>query len=107
MGPFSSIRAPFGGSLLRYRNQAESDQIVAAMEEKGIGVSYMLFTEEGHGFAKPENRQAFYAVAEAFLAEHLGGSYEPIGDAFDGTAFTVPAGSGEVPGVSDALANLS
>ncbi len=84
--------------------QVESDQIVAAMEEKGIAVSYMLFTEEGHGFAKPENRQAFYAVAEAFLAEHLGGSYEPIGDAFDGAAFTVPAGSGEVPGVSDALA---
>ncbi len=84
--------------------QAESDQIVAAMEEKGIPVSYMLFTEEGHGFAKPENRQAFYAVAEAFLAEHLGGAYEPIGDAFDGAAFTVPAGSGEVPGLSDAVA---
>ena len=46
--------------------QAESDQIVAAMNEKDIPVSYMLFTEEGHGFAKPENRQAFYAVAEAF-----------------------------------------
>ena len=65
----------------------------------------MLFTEEGHGFAKPENRQAFYAVAEAFLAEHLGGAYEPIGDAFDGAAFTVPAGSTEVPGLSDALAD--
>lgn len=83
--------------------QAESDQIVAAMEEKKIPVSYMLFTEEGHGFAKPENRQAFYAVTEAFLAKHLGGEYEPIGDAFQGAAFTVPSGADDVPGLAAAL----
>ena len=83
--------------------QAESDQIVAAMNEKDIPVSYMLFTEEGHGFAKPENRQAFYAVAEAFLARHLGGDYEPIGDAFEGAAFDVSSGADGVPGLEDAL----
>ena len=83
--------------------QAESDQIVAAMNEKRIPVSYMLFTEEGHGFAKPENRQAFFAVAEAFLAQHLGGRYEPIGDAFENATFTVLQGAEQVPGLSEAL----
>ena len=56
--------------------QAEAEQIVAAMEEKGIDHEYMLFPDEGHGFAKPENRLKFYAAAEKFLAKHLGGRYE-------------------------------
>jgi dipeptidyl aminopeptidase/acylaminoacyl peptidase len=53
--------------------RAESEQIVAAMEEKGIDHEYLLFPDEGHGFAKPENRLKFYAAAERFLAKHLGG----------------------------------
>lgn len=56
--------------------QAESEQIVAAMKEKGIAHEYMLFEDEGHGFARPENRLKFYAAAEEFLAEHLGGRVE-------------------------------
>jgi dipeptidyl aminopeptidase/acylaminoacyl peptidase len=56
--------------------QAESEQIVAAMREKGIDHEYMLFPDEGHGFAKPDNRLKFYAAAERFLAKHLGGRYE-------------------------------
>ncbi len=56
--------------------QAESEQIVEAMKSKGIQYEYMLFPDEGHGFAKPENRLKFYAVAEKFLAQHLGGRYE-------------------------------
>lgn len=53
--------------------QAESEQIVAAMKQKGIDHEYMLFPDEGHGFDKPENRLKFYAAAEKFLAKHLGG----------------------------------
>ena len=56
--------------------QAESEQIVAALREKGIPHEYMLFPDEGHGFAKPENRLRFYAAAERFLAQHLGGRFE-------------------------------
>ena len=56
--------------------QAEADQIVKAMEEKKIPVTYVLYPDEGHGFARPENRLSFYAVSEAFLAEQLGGRYE-------------------------------
>jgi dipeptidyl aminopeptidase/acylaminoacyl peptidase len=57
--------------------QAESEQIVAAMKENGIPHEYLLFPDEGHGFAKPENRLRFYTAAERFLAEHLGGRFEP------------------------------
>ncbi len=56
--------------------QAESEQIVAAMKEKGIEYEYLLFEDEGHGFAKPENRLEFYAAAEKFLAKYLGGRHE-------------------------------
>lgn len=56
--------------------QAESEQIVEAMKSKGIPYEYMLFPDEGHGFAKPENRLKFFAAAEKFLAQHLGGRYE-------------------------------
>jgi len=56
--------------------QAESEQIVEAMKSKGIDCEYMLFPDEGHGFAKPENRLKFFAAAEKFLAKHLGGRYE-------------------------------
>ncbi len=56
--------------------QAESEQIVEAMKKKDLAYEYMLFEDEGHGFAKPENRLEFFAAAEKFLAKHLGGRYE-------------------------------
>ena len=56
--------------------QAESEQIVAALTEAGIDHEYLLFPDEGHGFAKPENRLRFYAAAERFLARYLGGRAE-------------------------------
>ena len=56
--------------------QAESEQIVAALKAAGIDHQYLLFPDEGHGFAKPENRLRFYAAAERFLARHLGGRAE-------------------------------
>jgi len=56
--------------------QAESEQIVDAMKAAGISYEYMLFPDEGHGFAKPENRMKFYAAAEKFLARYLGGRSE-------------------------------
>jgi dipeptidyl aminopeptidase/acylaminoacyl peptidase len=56
--------------------QAEAEQIVAALRDKGLPHEYLLFGDEGHGLAKPQNRETFYARAEAFLAEHLGGRVE-------------------------------
>jgi len=83
--------------------QAESDQIVKAMQEKHIPVTYVLYSDEGHGFARPENRMSFNAVAEIFLAQCLNGVYEPIGDDFKGSTIAVPAGAENVFGVKDAL----
>ncbi len=56
--------------------QAESEQIVEALKKNGNDVEYMLFPDEGHGFARPENRLNFYATAEKFLAKYLGGRVE-------------------------------
>jgi dipeptidyl aminopeptidase/acylaminoacyl peptidase len=56
---------------------AESEQIVAALTEKGIPHEYLLFPDEGHGLVRPENRERFYAAAERFLGEHLGGRVQP------------------------------
>jgi dipeptidyl aminopeptidase/acylaminoacyl peptidase len=57
--------------------QAESEQIVEAIRKAGKPVEYMVFPDEGHGFARPENRLKFYAAAEAFLAKYLGGRAQP------------------------------
>lgn len=84
--------------------QAESDQIVNAMKENGIPVTYVLFPDEGHGFARPENRLAFNAVAEAFLSECLGGRVEPIGDDFENSSIRIPEGADNVQGLSSAVA---
>jgi dipeptidyl aminopeptidase/acylaminoacyl peptidase len=65
--------------------QAESEQIVAAMKEKGLPYIYMLFMDEGHGFARPENSLAFYSIAEHFLANNLGGRFEAITNELDKT----------------------
>jgi dipeptidyl aminopeptidase/acylaminoacyl peptidase len=83
--------------------QAESDQIIAAMRAKGLPVTYVLYPEEGHGFAIPENRLSFFAIAEAFLAAHLGGNPEPIGAAFKGANLEVREGAADVPGLEASL----
>lgn len=83
--------------------QTESDQIVRAMQDKSIPVTYVLYPDEGHGFARPENRLSFNAVAEAFLSAYLGGRYEPIGDDLEGSSITVPVGAKQVPGVEQGL----
>jgi dipeptidyl aminopeptidase/acylaminoacyl peptidase len=84
--------------------QAESDQIIAAMRAKRLPVTYVLYPEEGHGFAEPANRISFYAIAEAFLAAHLGGRAEPIGQDFAGARLEVREGAAHVPGLAAALA---
>jgi dipeptidyl aminopeptidase/acylaminoacyl peptidase len=84
--------------------QSESDQIVSAMQKKGIPVTYVLYPDEGHGFVRPENRLSFNAVVEAFLSQHLGGRFEPVGKDFRGSTITVPSGADNVPGLAAALA---
>lgn len=56
---------------------SEAQQIVDAMKRRSIPVTYVYYPDEGHGFRRPANRLSFLAVAEAFLAQHLGGRFEP------------------------------
>jgi dipeptidyl aminopeptidase/acylaminoacyl peptidase len=88
-------------------NQAESDQIIAAMKAKGIPVTYVLFPDEGHGFARPENNIAFLAIAEAFLGACLGGRAEPIGNSLQASTAKVPHGAQFTPGLEAALTTES
>jgi dipeptidyl aminopeptidase/acylaminoacyl peptidase len=60
--------------------QAESDQIVKAVRDKMKEVQYVVYPDEGHGFARPENRLQFFGISEEFLAKHLGGRAEPVGE---------------------------
>jgi dipeptidyl aminopeptidase/acylaminoacyl peptidase len=56
--------------------KSESLQIVDAMKKAGKDVQYVEYPDEGHGFARPENRLDFYAKADKFLAKYLGGRAE-------------------------------
>jgi len=77
----------------------ESEQIVNVLQQRGTPVTYVTFSDEGHGFVREENRLAFTAVMEAFLARHLGGNVEPVGDAFAGSTIRFEAGQELIPGL--------
>jgi dipeptidyl aminopeptidase/acylaminoacyl peptidase len=79
---------------------AESEQMVTALKTRGVPVTYVTFPDEGHGFVRPENRLAFFAVADAFLAKHLGGRYQPVGEDFAGSTLKVEIGGELVPGLT-------
>jgi dipeptidyl aminopeptidase/acylaminoacyl peptidase len=78
---------------------SESEQIVAAMQQHGIPVTYVYYRDEGHGLGRPENRRSFKAVAEAFLAAHLGGRCEPVGDDFENSTIEFKVGRELIPGL--------
>jgi len=85
-------------------NRAQADRIVAAMTANKIPVTYVVFPDEGHGFARPENNIAFDAITEQFLSACLGGRAEPIGTALKSSSATVPHGAEYTPGLRAALA---
>jgi dipeptidyl aminopeptidase/acylaminoacyl peptidase len=72
--------------------QTESDQIVEVMKLKNIPVTYVLYSDEGHGFVRPENKMSFYAITEAFLQQHLGGKFEHISDDFENSSVEIVSG---------------
>lgn len=89
-----------GGNDPRVTKQ-EADQLVAAMEAKGLPVTYINYPDEGHGFQKPENRMSFFAAMEGFLGTCLGGRVQPIGESFEGSSAEVLAGAEYVDGLED------
>ena len=104
------IRAPLligqGANDPRVK-KAEADQIYRAMYAKHLPVTYVIYPDEGHGFARPQNNMSFNAIAEAFLAKYLGGRYEPVGSDFTGSSLEVVGGANEVPGLEPELQKTS
>jgi acylaminoacyl-peptidase len=100
------IRRPLlighGANDVRCKQQ-ESDQIVAAMRARGLPVTYVVYPEEGHGFMRPESRMSFNAITETFLATHLGGRSEPIGNDLAGSSLQVREGIAAIAGLPEAL----
>jgi dipeptidyl aminopeptidase/acylaminoacyl peptidase len=60
----------------------ESESIAAAMKARKLPIDFVVFPDEGHGWANPRNALAWAALEEAFLQQHIGGRAEPAGDAF-------------------------
>ncbi len=79
-----------------------SERIVGALPASAP-VTYVLFPDEGNGTLKVDNRVALHAVVEGFLAQCLGGSYQPIGDDLKGSSLQVKKGAEHVPGLRAAL----
>jgi len=82
--------------------RAESEQMVAALKQRNVPVTYVVFPDEGHGFSKPKNQIAFRAVTEAFLAKHLGGLAQPIDRTqdFAGSSIAIEVGAELIPGLT-------
>ena len=86
-------------------NVAESEQIVDAMKSRSIPVTYVVFPDEGHGFARPANNLAFFGITEQFLGKCLGGRAEALGNDVRQSSAKVEEGAGLVPGLSTATAS--
>ena len=105
-----AVRAPLlvghGANDMRV-NKSESDKMVAALQRRNVPVTYLVFSDEGHGIMsfRPQNKLAFMAVTEQFLAKCLGGRSEPIGDSLVGSSIRVEAGADYVPGLAEAVHN--
>jgi dipeptidyl aminopeptidase/acylaminoacyl peptidase len=101
-----AVRAPLlvgqGANDVRV-NKTQSDKMVAALQQRNVPVTYLVFGDEGHGFRRPQNNLAFMAVAEQFLAKCLGGPAEPIGDSLKASTVQAQAGAAYVPGLAEAL----
>jgi len=73
-------------------------ELTALAGKNGQPVTLVVFPNEGHGVARPDNRLAVDVLTEAFLARCLGGRYAPVGTDLDGVQMTVPIGKSELPG---------
>lgn len=83
--------------------QGEADRLVEAMVKSGVKVTYLLYPDEGHGFVRPQNNYSFFAITEVFLAQNLGGRYQPLSDELEGSSVAVPVGGEHIPGLASAL----
>ena len=85
-------------------HQSESDQLVSAMRARNIPVTYAIYGDEGHIFVRPESRLSFFAMAESFLGQCLGGKVQVITPQdMHGAQLTVPEAVQHIPSLQQAL----
>jgi len=80
-------------------NSSGPEKVVEAMTSHGIPVTYVLYSDEGHGLRRGPNRLSWTAISEQFLAQCLGGRAEPIGEAMKGSTATVKTGERLIAGL--------
>lgn len=69
---------------------AEAEQMIAAIARNHGRATYVLYSDEGHGLRRPENNLDFNARMEKFLADNLGGRFEPMsGDRIAGSTAVI------------------
>lgn len=83
--------------------QADVDELVRAAKAAGAKVTYAVYSDEGHGLARPENQASFNALTEVFLAQCLGAKYEPLGHDLVGSSLVVQEGKPDLAGLAEAL----
>ena len=100
----SRQQAPSHLKLLPPPSTYDPEMSSGSLPQNEQPVTYVLYPDEGHGFRRPPNSISFYAIAEVFLATHLGGRYEPVtAETLEGSSITVPNGADLVPGLAEAL----
>jgi dipeptidyl aminopeptidase/acylaminoacyl peptidase len=72
---------------------SESKRMAITLDRNGVPATLVVFPDEGHGLVRPENNLAFIAIAETFLAQHLGGRYQPIDDDVERSSACLPIGA--------------
>lgn len=80
--------------------RGEFDVIAQSLRARRVGLTSLVFPEEGADLVRPQNRLAYYAVLEHFLADCLGGRAEPAGASLEGAEMVAYDGATSVPGLS-------
>lgn len=81
-------------------SRSDSDQIAQTLRSRRIGVTYLVFPDEGRTLLQPADRSAFFAVLEHFFGDCLSGRVEPVGTAFEGASMQALQGAVNVPGLN-------
>lgn len=93
----------FQAGLDKRVNPSETEKMAQSLKDSGGSVTYVLYPQEERGISGRGHARSLYAIAESFLAEHLGGRCEPFGTDLQGAALEVPLGAEGVPGLESAL----
>jgi dipeptidyl aminopeptidase/acylaminoacyl peptidase len=70
-GQIRDALAIFQGSIDKVVPPSQSEEIIKALQGKGIPLLYKLYEGEGHGFRKDETLASFYSEVERFLQQFV------------------------------------